>query len=116
VGTLSWQQERQAQALLDRANKRRGRLSRVRYAARIAGIRRAVLSGAVGNSALGHRLLACRGGREMKLHGSHFLQVNQPKAVRSAIIARRQREAADQFSAPTLPLSPRVRPRSFLEL
>ena len=74
--TLPWPLRPVAQALLDRANRKRGRLSGVRYAARIAGIRRAVLSGAVGNSALGHRLLACRGGCAMKLHGPHIRKAN----------------------------------------
>ena len=75
-----------------------------------------MLSGVVGNSGLGHRLLACRGGRAMKLHGPHILQANQPKAVRAAMIVRRQRKAAAAFSARAWAPSGPVRPRSFLEL
>lgn len=114
---LTWEQARQAQALLERANRERGRLRGPRYALRIAGIRRAVLSGVVGDSALGYRLLACRGGRAMKLHGPHILKENQPKAVRAAVIARRQRETAAAFERnPARRVPPLVsdRSRSFI--
>jgi len=52
----------------------------------------------------------------MKLHGAHILQANQPKAVRAAVIARRQRKAAAEFSARAWAPSSPVRRRSFLEL
>ena len=58
---LTWEQQQQAQALLERANRERGRLRGAQYEGRIAGIRTAVLSGAVGNSALGRWLLPTAG-------------------------------------------------------
>ena len=52
----------------------------------------------------------------MKLHGSYILQANQPKAVRAAMIARRQRQVAAMFSARASAPSSPARSRSFLDL
>lgn len=90
---LTPEQVWQAQRLLNRANARRGRVTGFRYACRIGGIISAVKRGLVDNAAFGHKLLAHRGGRTMKLHAPDHLQRIAPLGVRAAQAARLRRKA-----------------------
>jgi hypothetical protein len=103
---FTWQQARQAQALLGRCNQRWGRLRGARYAARIAAIRGVVLRGLVGNSSWGWSMHGKRGGQAMARHALYKLREISPFGVRASVIARDRRKAREAFEREQRPGSP----------
>jgi len=88
----------QAQQLLARAERERGRLKGPRSAARVAGIISAVKHNRVGNRSWGLRMLARHGGLTMLRHGLHHLREISPIGVTASVIARSRQKVEQEWA------------------
>jgi hypothetical protein len=87
----------QAEQILARVERKRGRLKGPRFAARVAGIVSAVKHSRVGNRSWGLRMLARQGGLTMLRHALHHLQEISPIGARASVSARSQRKAREAY-------------------
>jgi len=87
----------QAELLLARAERERGRLKGPRVAARIAGIVSAVRAGRVGDSSWGRHMAAKRGGQAMAAKHLDMLREMAPLAWHRSAEVRRLRKRREAY-------------------